>query len=64
MEQAKEMTLDVAMAKLMKYQHCLEVTLNIGHGTAESAEVNEALKVVIARYNEIRHFIATAIPRF
>lgn len=64
METAKEMTLNEAMDKLKKYQFCLETTLNIGHGTAESAEVNEALKVAIKTYNEVRDFLAKAVPYF
>lgn len=49
----KELSLDEAIAILKKYQYCLETTLNIGHGTVQSAEVNDALKVLIKKYDEI-----------
>lgn len=62
MHTEKEMTLNQAMDKLKKYQFCLETTLNIGHGTAETAEVNEALIVAIKTYNEVRDFLETAVP--
>ena len=64
MNTEKEMALSEAVAKLKKYNHCLEVTLNIGHGTVESAEVCEALKVVLKAYDEITIFLGQVCPRY